>query len=206
MSFLCLFYYSSYWCICFKVYGHLGHWGYVGQCYLLFENPYNPASIAACRAGTALAPAVILSFSQVFEYVFSAIWNNNVIKKHNFGKTIWKKSVWRILTSAISTLRSHSLTLFFSWPWDSLTSMYCRTCGTWKSANWPLNFLFRASALFRSCQEKKIHIMAFGQWSTTPKSTNVFFSLVFDFNNGWRITRIWIFIYLLPWCWVLKCI
>lgn len=37
----------------------------------------------------------------------------------------------RILTSAISTLRSHSLTLFCSWLWDSLTLMYCRTCGTW---------------------------------------------------------------------------
>lgn len=84
-----------------------------------------------------------------------------------------KKLRW-ILTSAISTLRSHSLTLFFSWPWDSLTLMYCRTCGTWKSANWPLNFLFRTSALFRSCQEKKIHIMAFGQWSTAPNSTIVF--------------------------------
>lgn len=46
------------------------------------QNPYNPASMAASRAGTGLAPAAIRSLSQDFVYVFNDIWNK-VIKNHN---------------------------------------------------------------------------------------------------------------------------
>lgn len=50
---------------------------------------------------------------------------------HVFKTNKWNIFLGKFLTSAISTLRSHSLTLFCSWLWDSLTLMYCRTCGTW---------------------------------------------------------------------------